>query len=74
MPADRRAQRQRGSVRLLRGPDDGTFDRAFWSQIPPARRVELVWEMVLESTALKGSLDGEPRLQRSVCRLERRRG
>lgn len=51
-PADRRAQRLRGSVRLLRGPDDGAFDRVFWSEIPPAQRLELVWEMVLEFTAL----------------------
>ena len=73
-PGDRRAQRLRGSVRLVRGPDDGAFDRAFWSEVPPAERVELVWDMVLESAALRGTLDGEPRLQRSVCRLERRGG
>jgi hypothetical protein len=42
---DRRAQRQRGSSRLLKGPDDGEFDREFWRGIPPPRRLELVWDL-----------------------------
>ena len=53
--------------------DDGSFDREFWRQIPPADRMAMVWDMVLEVLEWQGKLDGgEPRLQRSVCRLERR--
>jgi hypothetical protein len=69
---DRRTERLGGSSRLLRQPDDGAFDRQFWRQVPPARRIELVWDMVVEWLAWRGGTDGEPRLQRSVCRLERR--
>ena len=67
----RRDERMAGSARLLRQPDDGSFDREFWRSIPPHRRVELMWDMVLEAGAWRGVTDGEPRLQRSVCRVER---
>jgi hypothetical protein len=52
--------------------DDGEFDRAFWRDIPPARRLELAWELVLEYLAWRSPDAGEPGLQRSVCRVERR--
>ena len=71
---ERRAERLRGMSRVLREPDDGSFDRAFWRTIAPADRFALVWDMVLEARVLKGSPDGEPRLQRSVCRVQRGRG
>ena len=45
---DRRAERLRGSARLLRQRDDGKFDREFWRTIPPHQRLELTWDMVLE--------------------------
>jgi hypothetical protein len=70
---DRRAERQTGSARVLRGADDGAFDRQFWQSVPPHERLAMVWDMVLESFALKGLPDTEPRLQRSVCRIQRRR-
>jgi hypothetical protein len=70
---DRRSERLAGSVRLLREPDDGGFDREFWRSIPPQQRLELTWDMVLEWTAWRVRANGEPRLQRSVCRVERRR-
>ena len=70
----RRDARMAGSARLLREPDDGSFDREFWRSIPSHRRVELMWDMVVEAGAWRGVTDGEPRLQRSVCRIERRPG
>jgi hypothetical protein len=70
----RRDERLAGSARLLRHPDDGSFDREFWRSIPAHRRVELMWDMVVEWQAWRGVTHGEPRLQRSVCRLERGRG
>lgn len=61
------------SGRLVRmGPDEAAFDREFWRSIPPERRVELLWDMVLDALAVKGQPDGEPRLQRSVGQLHRR--
>ena len=61
------------SLRLVRrGEDERGFEREFWSRLTPEQRVECLWDMVLEARALKG-LDGdEPRLQRSVLRVERR--
>ncbi len=71
---DRREQRRRGMARLVGlHDDDGAFDRAFWQTIPPHERLALVWELVLESDAWRGSDGSESRLQRSVCRLERRK-
>lgn len=70
---DRRAQRLTGSARILRGADDGAFDREFWASIPPQQRLEMMWDLVLEWRAWTGQADGEPRLQRSVCRIERGR-
>lgn len=61
------------SLRLVRrGEDEREFEREFWSRLTPEQRVECLWDMVLETRELKG-LDGdEPRLQRSVLRIERR--
>jgi hypothetical protein len=53
--------------------DDGSFDRQFWAAIPPAERLELVWDMALEAQEWRGRSGGESGLQRSVCRLERGR-
>lgn len=70
----RREERERGTSRVTRlHEDDGSFDREFWAAVPPATRLELVWDMVLEYSSWRG-LDGDqPRLQRSVCRVERLR-
>jgi len=72
---DRREQRSRGMTRLVKlHDDDGAFDQAFWRTIPPQERLEMMWDLVLESRAWRGLDGSEPRLQRSVCRIERRRG
>jgi hypothetical protein len=63
-------------TRLLRGGerDDGAFDDEFWQDIGPEGILEASWQMVIEARVWQG-LDGdEPRLQRSVCRIQRRRG
>ena len=52
--------------------DDGAFDRAFWSAIPPHERLEAVWDMTLDFLALQGERVDQLRLQRSVCHVERR--
>jgi hypothetical protein len=72
---DAHARRARGSSRLVGlHADDGSFDRAFWSAVPPQERLAAVWELVLEDLAWRSPDATEPRLQRSVCRLERRGG
>jgi hypothetical protein len=71
---DRREQRSAGVSRIVAlHADDGAFDRDFWRGIPAAERLALVWDMALEALEWRGDSAGESRLQRSVCRLERRR-
>ena len=75
MTMDRREERSRGMARIVGlHEDDGAFDRTFWQTVSPQERLELVWDMVIESRAWRGLDGSEPRLQRSVCRLERRGG
>ena len=53
----------------------GEFGNVEWQFSWDGRtRFDPVWDMVLEWRAWKGETDGEPRLQRSVCRVERSPG
>jgi hypothetical protein len=62
-----------GTSRIVRlHEDDGAFDRDMRLRSSPAERLEEVWGLVLEYLAWRSPDAGEPRLQRSVCRLERR--
>ena len=71
MRADER--RRLGVGRLINlHEDDGVFDRTFWGEIPPHQRLEALWDMTLDFLALQGHGGDQPRLQRSVCRVERR--
>jgi hypothetical protein len=71
---DRKDARRQGTARVVGlHDDDGSFDGTFWRRIPPAERLEMVWSMALEAGQWKGERGGQPRLQRSVCRVERRR-
>jgi hypothetical protein len=67
------SRKDRGIVaRLsLQGDDEVAFDRAFWAGLGPAARLEALWDMVLEARVWKGNRGDEPRLQRSVLRIER---
>ena len=50
------------------------FDVEFWRGIPRERKLEIAWDMVAESTLMKGHPDAtEQRLQRHVLHFERRR-
>ncbi|MEO6597111.1 MAG: hypothetical protein ABIP94_20395 [Planctomycetota bacterium] len=63
---------RRVTGRLSRmGEDEHAFDDEFWRAIPGKQRVEMLWNMVLDALAVKGQLDGEPRLQRSVGSIRR---
>ena len=62
-------------ARVLRNGarDDGTFDIEFWRRVGAEGRFAAAWEMVREADAIRGVQSaGEPRLQRSVLRIERR--
>ncbi|MEW5849522.1 MAG: hypothetical protein AB2A00_11960 [Myxococcota bacterium] len=66
-------RRRRGTARFVRiKDDDGSFDLEFWQRLTMQERVEAVWDLTLEYLQWSGQDGGEPRLQRSVCRVERR--
>jgi hypothetical protein len=70
-----RERRQQATTRLVRlSQDDRALDRAAWAGSTMEERIAAVWELTLECLAWSDPDAGEPRLQRSVCRLERRRG
>ena len=70
---ERREQRSQGTSRLVSiGNNDGSFDREFWRRIEPAKRLEIVWDMVEEYLSWRKSNECQSGLQRSVCRIERR--
>jgi hypothetical protein len=66
-----RAQAETRVVRLE--DDDGALDRAQWLGTSIEERIAAVWELTLECLAWTDPDADEPRLQRSVCRVERRR-
>ena len=49
------------------------WDLRFWRDLGPEARLEAMWDMALEADVWKGGDGSQPRLQRSVCRLIRRR-
>jgi hypothetical protein len=57
---------------VRRGPDEESFDREFWEELDSSAKLELLWDMVLEADVWQGGDGCQPRLQRSVCRLQRR--
>ena len=66
-------EQRRISARLVRqGADEYEFDAQFWRELGPKARLEALWDMVLEAQAWKGRDVDQPRLQRSVLRVEHR--
>ena len=62
-------------ARVLRAGDrdDGSFDIEFWRRVGADGRFAAAWEMVCQADAIRGVQNArEPRLQRSVLRIERR--
>ena len=69
-PQERRRQ---GTSRVIQAHDDnGAFDRAAWEGTSAQQRLEALWDLTLDYLAWTAPDGGEPRLQRSVCVLERR--
>jgi len=72
---DDRERRRQATTRVIRlGDDDGAFDRAAWQGSTMEERIAAVWDLTLECMAWSDPDAGEPRLQRSVCRIERHGG
>jgi hypothetical protein len=72
---DDRERRRQATTRVIRlGDDDGALDRAAWLGSTVEERIAAVWDLTLECMAWSDPDVGEPRLQRSVCRVERRGG
>lgn len=47
------------------------LDREWWAQFTPDEKVAMLWGLTLDYLAMQGISD-EPRLQRSVCRIQHR--
>jgi len=70
---DDRQRRAHAVTRVIRmDADDGALDRAQWAGSSMEERIAAVWGLTLECLAWSDPDAGEPRLQRSVCRVERR--
>ena len=60
--------------RVRRGPDEADADAAFWMSLTPEQRVELLWDMALESLGrvqADGGEDDQSRLLRVLRRVRR---
>ena len=69
-PAERRRE---GTSRVIAmREDDGAFDRAAWVGTSVQERLEALWDLTLDYLTWTAPDGGEPRLQRSVCVVERR--
>ena len=53
--------------------EEERLDREWWAKFTPDQKVAMLWGMTMDFLAFKGVRD-EPRLQRSVCSVQRRRG
>ncbi len=70
---DARRQKRTVTVRVGRlGIDDERMDDEWWQSFTADERVAMMWDLVLEARRWRGEVGDEPRLQRSVVRVERR--
>jgi hypothetical protein len=68
-----RSRKERGIVARLsrQGDEEEVFDRAFWESVAATVKLEVLWDMVIEARIWRGEHGDEPRLQRSVLRVQR---
>ncbi len=58
-----------------RGEEEEKFNIQFWKEVPGERKLEIAWEMVSDFYLIRGKEDAfQPRLQRTVENIIRRRG
>ena len=66
-------RRRTGTCRILPlHGDHAKMDDTLATGLTPQERMEALWDLTLEYLAWTRPDDSEPRLQRSVCHLERR--
>ena len=58
------------TARVIR-PGDSVRDNKLTELTTPEERIDTVWELTLLCLAWQGDQTGEPRLQRSVSRVQR---
>ena len=56
--------------RIIR-PGDKVADESYWDEATPAERIAAVWELTLLCLAWEPNRTDEPRLQRSISRIQR---
>jgi hypothetical protein len=71
---DRAAERRKRMTvrRFTSHAEADAHELEYWTAIPPDQRLEMVWGLTLDQRSLQGLSGDQPRLQRSVCRVERR--
>jgi hypothetical protein len=69
-PEERRTQ---GTSRIVRLHDQIAYEPDLLAASTPQARMEALWDLTLEYLAWTHPNECESRLQRSICRLERRR-
>jgi hypothetical protein len=62
--------RKKKTARVIR-PGDPRADDRDWETFTPAERIDAVWDLTLLCLAWRGDQTIEPRLQRSVSRIQR---
>lgn len=76
MMASMSAEQRRATMttKLLRSGQSAAAPNTDWQDSTMEQRIAAVWTLTLECLAWTQPDADEPRLQRSVCRVERRRG
>jgi hypothetical protein len=64
-------QQRQVTVRKGSLAENDQLDREFWLAVSPRDRLAAVWDLVAETLIAQDPDAGEPRLQRSVCRVTR---
>lgn len=52
--------------------DNDRLNDEYWAEVPHHERLAMVWDLVCDNAKWSGHDAAEPRLQRSVLRVERR--
>ena len=73
-PMTAQQRRTTMTTRLFRSTQMAAAQNTDWRDSTMEQRIAAVWNLTLECLAWTQPDADEPRLQRSVCRVERRRG
>jgi hypothetical protein len=65
-------RRSQWTGRVIRSAEEERgADVEFWKRMTPDERVAVLWDMALEAETLRTGRADQPRLQRSVFRIQR---